>query len=263
MNGNKTVWITGASSGIGEALALNWAAKGADLILSARTESALEAVGKKCRTGSNKVIIQIMDLASPESINQAFSNTITQIDRLDYIFLNGGLSQRSLVAETNIHIDRMLMEINYFGNVFLSKLALQFFINQGHGHFVITSSLTGVFGIPLRSSYSASKHALHGFFDSLRAEQVHNNIKVTIVCPGFIKTNISVNALSSTGQPTGIMDKAQNNGISADVCAKKMISAALSNKKEVYIGGKEVLMVYFKRYFPFIYYKLASRVRPN
>ena len=259
----KTIWINGASSGIGKALAVECAKKGADLIISSRKKDALDDVKKICEKNSVKVKVVMLDLESPSSIDVATAEVLESVNVIDYVFLNGGLSQRSYIVDSPIDIDRKMMEINYFGNIYLAKKILPFFINQGHGHFTVTTSLTGVFGIPLRSSYAASKHALHGFFDTLRAEQKANNINVTIVCPGFIQTDISKNALDGKGNPTGKMDEAQSNGMSTQKCAKKMISATLNRKKEVYIGGKELLMVYFKKYLPFLYYFLASRVKPN
>ena len=258
---DKTVWITGASSGIGEALVLNFAKQGALVIISSRRIEALEEVKAKCGANKNNVIVQPLDLSSPENINTSAQTALSKIDRLDYVFHNGGISQRSLTHETNIDIDRKLMEVNYFGTIALTKKILPFFLQQGFGHFIITSSLSGVFGFPLRSAYCASKHALHGYFDTLRAEQVKNNIYVTIVCPGFIKTNISVNAIGKDGKSTGQFDNSQNSGMSAEQCARKMIDAATKKKKEIYIGNREISMIYFKRYLPFIYYKLAASVK--
>ena len=259
----KTIWITGASSGIGESLALLCSKKAAGVIISSRDKKALEAVKLKCGEHADRVFIQTLDLSDPQSIKIAFQKVQDEFESVDYLFLNGGLSQRSLLAETSLEVDRKIMEVNFFGNVTLAKVILPFFIKQGHGHFVVTSSLAGVFGFPLRSSYSAAKHALHGYFDTLRAEQDVNNIRVTIACPGRISSNISLNALGPDGRPTGIMDEAQINGMPSEQCAAEMIRAALRNKKEVYIGRKEVLMVYFKRYLPFIYYKLVTKVKPN
>ena len=260
---NKTVWITGASSGIGEALVLNLAKQGAKLIISSRREDVLLKIKEKCGDNKKNITVQTLDLANPASIIAAADAVLKQIDKLDYVFLNGGISQRSLTQETEIETDRKLMEVNYFGTIGLTKKILPFFIKQGFGHFVVTSSISGVFGFPLRSAYSAAKHALHGYFDSLRAEHVVNNINVTIACPGRIKTNISVNAIGPDGKPTGTMDNAQNTGMTAEKCANQMIKAAAKNKKEVYIGKKEILMVYFKRYIPALYYKLASSVKRN
>ena len=260
---NKTVWITGASSGIGEALVLNLAKQGAKLIISSRRENVLMAIKEKCGANKNSVTVQTLDLANPENINAAADAVLSQLKTLDYVFLNGGISQRSLTQETSIETDRKMMEVNYFGTIGLTKKILPFFIEQGFGHFIVTSSISGVFGFPLRSAYSAAKHALHGYFDSLRAEHVENNINVTIACPGRIKTNISVNAIGSDGKPTGKMDNAQNTGMSAEECASQMIKAAAKKKKEVYIGNKEILMVYFKRYIPALFYKLAATVERN
>ena len=194
---NKTVWITGASSGIGEALVLNLAKQGARIIISSRRIEALDAVKEKCGDQKDNIIVQQLDLSSTENVEAAAQNVLSKIDRLDYVFHNGGISQRSLTHETSLEIDRKLMEVNFFGAISLTKQILPMFIQQGFGHFIITSSLTGICGIPLRSAYCASKHALHGYFDTLRAEHVKNNINVTIVCPGFIKTNISSNAIGN------------------------------------------------------------------
>ncbi|MCT4622971.1 MAG: SDR family oxidoreductase [Schleiferiaceae bacterium] len=259
---NKTVWITGASSGIGEALTLNLAEQGAHLIISSRRSESLEKLAERCEKAASILIVPL-DLEDEQSVQNAADEVLEKIKELHYVFHNGGISQRSLTHETSLDIDHKLMQVNYFGAISLTKRILPVFLNQGFGHFVVTSTISGVFGFPLRSAYSASKHALHGYFDSLRAEHVKNNIDVTIVCPGRIKTNISLNAIGADGKATGVMDDAQNNGMSADLCAKKMLKAVEKKKKEIYIGGKEILMVYFKRFIPSLYYKLAATVKPD
>jgi short-subunit dehydrogenase len=261
MNKSTTVWIIGASTGIGEALVLNWAKRGATVIISSRSKKSLEAVKERCGSHQNNVIIETLDLENSDSIVTAADNVLKNISQLDYVFLNGGLSQRALVHETGLETDRKLMEVNYFGNVILAKKILPYFLKQGYGHFTVTSSFTGVMGIPFRSSYAAAKHALHGFFDSLRAEYVKEHISVTIVCPGYVKTNISVNAIGPGGIPTGVMDPSQNTGMLPEKCAQKMIDATIKREKEVYFGGKEVLMIYFKKYLPFLYYKFAAGIK--
>jgi short-subunit dehydrogenase len=263
MKNTDTVWITGASSGIGEALTLLLSKRGMRLIISSRNVSALEAVRQKCGANAGNMVVQPLDLGDQQSISDAVDKVLSTEQKIDCVFLNGGLSQRSLATETSLDIDRHLMEVNYFGTVGMAKKLLPFFIKQGHGHFVVTSSLAGIFGFPLRSSYSASKHALHGFFETLRAEQFQNHILVTMACPGRISTNISVNALGPDGKPTRLIDDAQKNGMPAIDCARKMIKAVERNKKEVYIGGVDVLMAYFRRFIPIIYYKLVTRVKPN
>ena len=257
---DKTVWITGASSGIGEALTRQLAAQGADLIISSRRKETLETLKSKC-TGAKNVLVVPLDLEDDSTIQAAADEVLSKTSKLDYMFHNGGISQRSLTQETKLEVDHRLMQINYFGAVSLTKRILPLYIKQGFGHFVVTSTISGVFGFPLRSAYAASKHALHGYFDSLRAEHRENNIDVTIVCPGRIRTNISLNALGTDGKATGKLDDAQNSGMPAEKCASIMLKAVGKKKKEIYIGGKEILMVYFKRFIPLVYYKLAATVK--
>jgi short-subunit dehydrogenase len=181
--------------------------------------------------------------------------------KIDILINNGGVSQRTLVKDTTMEIFRKIMEINLFGAVQLTKLVLPVMIKNGGGHIIATSSISGKFGFPLRSAYAASKHALHGFFETVRLENINENIKVTIVCPGRVKTNISYNAISTDGKPHGKMDDGQNEGISPEKCALQIMKAIRKNKKEVLIGGKELMMVHFKRFAPFIFYKIASKIK--
>ena len=178
---------------------------------------------------------------------------------LDLLLHNGGLSQRSLIKETQLEVDRRLMEVNYFGTVALTKAVLPYFIQNKKGHFAVVTSLVGKFGSPYRSSYAGAKHALHGFFDTLRAEHHQDNIAVTLICPGFIHTQVSVNAVTGDGSPLGEMDQAQAQGMSAEACADQLYRALLRKKEEVYIGGKETWAVYLKRFFP----GLFSRILRN
>ncbi len=185
---------------------------------------------------------------------------VQKYSSIDYLVLNGGVSQRSLANETPIEIDRKLMEVNYFGNIAITKAVLPQMIGQQYGHIIIVSSIVGKFGFPLRSAYSASKHALHGFFETLRAEHKKDNIKITIVIPGRVKTNISVNALNKEGKQHGEMDLGQEKGISAKSCSKQIIRSIKKNKKETLIGGKELFMVKIRRYVPFIFYKIVNKI---
>ncbi len=255
----KWVWITGASSGIGKQFALDYASIGANLVLSARNAVALNELKAILET-QVKVIVQPLDLANHESLPKIVADTIRQCGNVQLLINCGGISQRALANETHIDVDKKLMAINYLGTIYLSKLLIPHFIKQNSGHFAVITSLVGKFGSPLRTSYAASKHALHGFFESLRAELHTNNIKVTLICPGYIRTNISVNALTGTGQQQNKMDNAQANGMSVEVFSKKAVKAINSGKKEVYIGGKEVLMVYFRRYIPSLYHKIIKTV---
>ncbi len=247
---NKVIWITGASSGIGKSLAIELSKHHAKLILSSRNSTELAHVKNEC-VNSESVKIIPLDLEDYNSLPLKVEEALAAFNSIDILFNNGGISQRSLVKETSIAVDKRIMDINYLGTVALTKALLPHFIQKNKGHFVVTTSIVGKVATPLRSSYSASKHALHGFFDSLRAEVYQNNIKVTLACPGFVQTNVSLNALTGDGTPQNKMDKGTSSGLTSEAFAKKLLKAVKSEKQEVYIGGfKEKLGVYTKRFFP-------------
>jgi len=258
----KVIWITGASSGIGEALAYEWSKLGAHLILSARRESELDRVKAAC-TFSNRCTVAPLDLSRQEDIEAMADRMLQQFGVIDILVNNGGISQRSLVIETDVSVDRRIMEVDYFSGVILTKKLLPAMVARGGGHIVGISSIVGIFGFPMRSAYSAAKHAMHGFYETVWAELHTQGIRVTLVCPGRILTDVSLNALTKDGMPHGIMDHGQAGGITAETCARKIIKAVRKNKKEVYIGKKDLLMIYFKRYIPWLYYLLVSKVQPK
>jgi short-subunit dehydrogenase len=258
---NKVIWITGASSGIGEALAYELAKKGAKLILSARRKEELERVKGNCFNEAQPSIrILPLDLTQAATLQLSVEAASQLFGHVDILINNGGISQRSLVKDTAMEVDRRLMEVNYFGAVALTKYLLPHFIKRKEGHFVNVSSLTGKFGTPYRSGYAASKHALHGFFDAVRAEHFHDNIKVTMICPGFIHTPITYAALTGDGSALNKMDEAQYKGKPADWCAQKIVRAIENKKEEVYIGGKEVWGAYIKRFFPSLFSRIIRKV---
>ncbi|HOO38648.1 MAG TPA: SDR family oxidoreductase [Deltaproteobacteria bacterium] len=257
---DKIVWITGASSGIGEALAHTYSTEGAQLILSARNEARLNEVRNLC-TNPEKHLVLPLDLADGNALPDKCSEVLKRFGRVDILINNSGVSQRSLVAQTGLEVDRRIMETNFFGTITLTKAVLPSMLERKAGHIVVISSVAGKLGTPLRSSYSASKHALHGFFDSLRAETWKQGIHVTIVCPGFIRTNISINALTADGTPQGTMDEAQACGMSPKDCAEKIVRAVEKNRAEVYIGGKEILGIYLKRFVPGLFDLIIKRAK--
>ena len=247
---NKVFWITGASSGIGKSLAIELSNYDVNLILSSRNRNTLKEVRNACANPS-KVKIVPLDLEKYENMNSKVEEAMLCFGAIDVLVNNGGISQRSLVKNTDISVDKRLMDVNYLGTVALTKALLPHFIKNKSGHFVVTTSIVGKIGTPLRSSYAATKHALHGFFDSLRAEHYKDNVSVTLVCPGFVTTNVSKNALTGDGSPQNKMDSATKNGIDSDRFAKLMLKAIKNKREEVYIGGaKERLAVYVKRFFP-------------
>ena len=249
----KVVWITGASSGIGKALALELSNQNALLIISARNQKALESVKSKCKNSQNVKVLPL-DLEDYLNFASIVKEAISWYGRIDILVNNGGISQRSFAKDTLVSVDNRIMEINYTGTVALTKAVLPHFLEKKQGHIVVTTSIVGKIGTPLRSSYAASKHALHGFFDSLRAEVYDDNIDVTLICPGFVSTNISMNALTGDGSSQQKMDTATANGIQPERFARLMAKAIKNKKEEAYIAGfKEKLGVYVKRWFPKIF----------
>ena len=257
---DKIIWITGSSSGIGAALAQQYSKLGAQLIISARNLKALEKVRLSCQEPDNIKTFQL-DLADSEGMNGKVEAAIDLFGRIDILINNAGISQRSFVSETMLDVDRRIFEVNYFGTIALTKALLPHFISRKQGQLVVISSVVGKIGTPLRSSYSASKHALHGFFDSLRAECYDDGIEVTLICPGFVNTDVSINALTAKGDKQGSKDKATANGLDPDFFAKKAIKAIYRRKQEIVIGGYlEVLAVYVKRFFPLLLAKMVRKV---
>jgi dehydrogenase/reductase SDR family protein 7B len=246
---NTVVWITGASSGIGEALVYNYSAQGARLIISSRNRDELFRVKMQCKNPANVHVLSL-DLENTDELTQKAADAIKIFGRIDLLINSGGISQRAFALETTLETEERIMRVNFWGTVALSKAVLPTMITQGGGHIVCISSLVGKFGTRFRSAYSASKHALHGYFDSLRTEIFDKNISITIACPGFIKTNVTINALTADGSAQGTMDEAQENGMPAVACAAEIVKAIQAKKEEVYIGGKEVKGILFKRLLP-------------
>ena len=255
---DKVIWITGASSGIGKALAIELSKQQCKLILSSRREHMLQEVKNECQQPEN-VKILTLDLADYKNMTSVAAKAISLFGNIDILINNGGISQRSLIIDTDIEVDKKLMDIDYLGTVALSKAVLPHFIEKQTGHFVTVTSLMGKFSSPYRSAYCGAKHALHGFFDALRLEHDKDNIKVTMICPGFVNTNIARNALTGDGSTQNDQDTATENGLDVNIFAKRMLKAIKKEKFETYIGQKEVLGIYLKRFFPKLLHKVVLR----
>ncbi len=259
---DKVVWITGASSGIGEALALAFAAQNAKLILSSRRKEILEKVKRKC-LNINQLDIEILtiDLADSASLEAKAKAAESIFGHIDILVNNGGISQRGTVLKTDMSVQRKIIEVNYFGSIALSKYVLPKMIERKSGQQVVITSAVGIISTPLRSAYAASKHALHGYYDALRAECHNDNIAVTLICPGFVSTNVSINALTGNGEKYDVVDASIGNGLSPDKLAKLALKAISKRKEEVYIGGsKEVMAIYLKRFFPSLFSKMVRNI---
>ena len=251
----KTALITGASSGIGAAIAREFARRGASLILLARNRERLEAVrAETLRLGAPTVRIAAVELTDRAAVDR-FAATMK--GRLDYLVLNAGISQRSLAMETAEEVDRRVMEVDFFAPVHLTK-ALYAAGRWDHGtHIAATSSISGLFGFPQRSAYCAAKHALKGFFEALKLE---TGMHVTLLFPGRINTPISLSALEGDGRAHGKMDPGQAGGMNADRCARKCVEGIVRGRRQVRAGGLEMISCFVYKWFPGLFFRLAGKV---
>ncbi len=253
----KTVLITGGGSGIGEAMAYQYAQKGTNVILTGRRIETLEKVQQKCREFGVQAWCKTVDVEQTASIDELVAWIRTEGHLIDFLLLNAGISQRALTLETDIQVDRRLMEVNYFGGIYLVKSLKDMFLERGV-HIAVVSSVSGVFGFPVRSAYCASKHAIHGFYETIALE--YPQIKTTILIPGRIHTDVSKNALDGQGKATGIMDPGQANGYDVNRCAKVAIRAIARGKHQKVIGGFDTIMVPFYKYIPCLFRLIARNV---
>ncbi len=255
---NKNIWITGASSGIGRAFAIQLSALGAFVILSSRNTEKLKQVQSELQHPIKSFIFAI-DMEDEKSIAEASKKILDQYE-VDILIHGAGISQRSSCLETSFETEDKIMKTNFQGVTRLTKPVLNSMSQRRKGHFVILSSVSGKIGTPFRSSYAASKHALHGYFDSLRAEESDNGISVTIICPGYINTNISQNALLGDGSPHVKKDANSENGMNVDLFVKKALKAISQKKSEVNIGGKEIFGIILKRFLPNILNRIVKNI---
>ena len=259
---DKVIWITGASSGIGEALVSLFAKEGAKIILSSRKKNELEKVASQNNLNENNSLILDFDLNDTSQANKLVETIISKFGRVDVLINNGGFSQRAEAKDTDMQTARNLMEVNYFAPVALTKAVLPYMLKQNSGTVIAMSSIAGKFGFYLRSSYSAAKHALHGYFESFRLETEKHGIKTLIVCPGKIKTEISLHAVGPKGEAHNKMDESHVNAMSSLECAEKIVEALKQNKEEIFIGGKELKAVWMKRHFPKWFSELIRKQNP-
>lgn len=258
----QVIWITGASSGIGAGLALALDRLGAKLVLSSRNEAALEQVRAGCNRPVDHLVLPL-DLAEPRDFPSLAQRVRQLCGRIDLLVNNGGVSQRALALEASVESERTIMEVDYFGPVALTKAVMPIMRAQGGGRIVVISSVMGYVGTPGRSSYAAAKHALHGYFDSLRAEVWRDNIKVTLICPGYVKTAVSANALRADGSQHGQTDETHQRGISVERCVRAMIRGIRNDREEIAVGGFEVSAIYLKRWMPWLFSRIVRRIGFN
>ncbi len=257
---NKIIWISGASSGIGEELAYIAAKEGAKIVLSARREDELKRVAAKCSIDSLNYFILPLDLEYTENIEEKVEMVIQRFGKIDVLINNSGMGHRTKALNTPTSIDRRIMEVNFFGTINLTKAVAKVMQKQKSGKLVVVTSIMGKYGLPLYSTYSASKHALFGYFESLRQELYKDNISVLIATPGFINTDVSTKLLREDGSAYGIKSDAQEKGMSAADCAKGIMKAVKNDRDHKYVGKYEIFSVYVKHYFPKLFYKLMRKM---
>jgi len=255
----KVVWVSGASSGIGEALVYELLDRGATVIASSNDRDQLQRVKKT--SGSEKCHVILVDMLKQESFPGIVSELLQDFKRIDILVHVAGVSQRSLFTEIDMPVFRKIFEINFFGAVALTRTVLPHMIQQGGGQLAAVTSIVGLFGFPLRTAYSASKHAMHGFLESIQAECMDTNIHISLLVPGRVQTDISKHALTANGNVWGRMDKGQESGISTEKAAKKIALALKKKRKKVLIGGKELAIVYVKKYLPGIFWRLVTKIK--
>ncbi|MFW1955293.1 SDR family NAD(P)-dependent oxidoreductase [Acinetobacter guillouiae] len=257
----KVVWITGASSGIGKALVAECALQGAQVVLSARRLEELEKVRISLLNPDHHISVA-MDITDEAQVRHAYEQVLDEKGRIDWLINNAGLSQRALIADTTMQTERAIMEIDYFSQVFLTKLVLPTFLAQKSGRIAYISSVAGLLGTQYRASYSAAKAAIHMWANSLRAEVAQDGVNVSVIFPGFVKTNVSFNALNGAGKAQAHQDEAIENGLEADDFAQKTVSALLKGQEYIVVGGrKEKLGVLVSRLSPSTLYKMIRKMK--
>lgn len=259
MSPRRTVWISGATSGIGKAVAEACHQRGDRLILSARKSGDLDRL--HVALGATDALIAPFDLGHTDGLSDMVSRIWKEAGGVDVVVHSGGISQRSRLIDTDPAVDRRMMEVNYFGTLAFTRALLPHMIAAGGGHFAVVTSLMGLFSAPMRSGYAGAKHAMHGWFEALRAEHHGDGIRVTMVSPGFVRTAISLNALTADGTPQGTMDEATDQGISAERCAAAILRGIDRNKTLVTPGKKEVLGYWLSRFAPGILRRVARNAK--
>lgn len=259
----SVVWITGASSGIGEALAKEYAKQGCQLVLSARREAELERVKQAClKLGAKKsdVLVLPLDVTEHETMAEKVFAVTAHFKTIDVLINNAGISQRSLCLETDLSVYKTLLDVDVLGQIALTKQVLPVMVKQGSGHIAVTSSVAGKVGVKWRTGYCAAKHAVMGFFDALRAEVAQYGIQVSTITPGFIKTDVSKNAVVGDGGNFGVDDDDIKNGMDVNKCAQVIVKQMNKGTKEIAVGeGLSLLALKLKRFFPNLLFKMVEK----
>lgn len=255
---NKVIWIIGASSGIGAALAKQFAREKALLIITARNTDKLQLLANELTQLTTCVVLPA-DIARRDTLHSIVEDSLRQFGHIDIVIHSAGIGQRSMATDTSLAVYDQLMAVNFFAPLTITQYLLPHFKQSGKGHIVAVSSMSGLMGFPGRSGYVASKHALKGYFETLQVEHDIPDFYITIVSPGRINTPLPLSALTADGQPYNKMDHAQLNGIPVEVCAEKICDAIIRKKKHIFVARKERYLYWVRILFPVAYYRIARK----
>lgn len=257
---DKVVWITGASSGIGEGLAYEFARQGARLVLSARRADVLEAVRARCERPEAHMVLA-MDMTDIDAFPARVAEVLARFERIDVLVNNAGISQRSLVKDTALDVDRRIMEVDFFAPVALTKAVLPHMLAAGRGQLVAVSSVVGLVATPYRSAYAAAKHAIVGFYDALRAEVHDAGLTVSVVFPGFVRTNVSRAALTGDGSLHGQVDEKIASAMGPEEFARDAVAALGRGEARIIIAGREKIAVWLGRLSPALLARVIRKLK--
>ena len=256
---DSVVVITGASAGIGLEVARQLSVEGASLVLAAREPATLESAAEGCRALGARAIAVPTDVGESEQCRRLMETAVETFGRIDTLINNAGISMHARFDElSDIHAVERITRINYFGSVYCTWYALPY-LKRAHGRIVGVSSLTGKNGVPTRTLYAGTKHAMAGFFDSLRIELKNDGVSVTMVYPGFVATDIAERALGADGQPLGTRPVRKGEVMQVDDCARQIIAATASRRREVIMTKRAKLGMMIKALSPGTVDRMAER----
>jgi dehydrogenase/reductase SDR family member 7B len=246
---NKTAIITGASSGIGKALALECHRRGMKVVMAARNMDAMKEIVEKAGISEGDVLLVPTDVSQQEDCRRLIETTVAHFGGIDLLINNAGISMRALFEEADLKVIERLMQVNFWGTVYCTKYALPHLL-QSRGSLVGVSSIAGYKGLPARSGYSASKFAMQGFLETLRIENLKKGLHVLVACPGFTSSNIRKTALSKDGSPQGESPRQEDKMMSAEMTAWHILKAVEKRKRTLVLTSQGKLTVGLNKLFP-------------
>lgn len=248
MNG-KTVIITGASSGIGKALAFETAKKGAQIVIAARREDRLIEIKNKLESQGHEVLYVKTDVSSETDCKNLIEKTIEKFGKIDILINNAGISMRASFNDLDLNVLRTVMGVNYWGTVYCTKYAMPWLL-KSKGSVVAVSSITGYAGLPGRTGYASSKFAVHGFMESLRMENYKTNLHVMVVAPGFTESEVRMKALTADGSQQGETPKAEDKLMTAEEVAVRIVKAIKKRRNTLVMSFEGKISVALRKFAP-------------